>query len=506
MTMRRTRPLLELRHAAFRLGPRLVLTDSNWTLRRGEHWAIVGGTGAGKTLLCRALCGDLPLVRGTLDYHFPAPPRREPETAIAYVSAEQWSHDPVEGAPIRWFSLDRELSPLVRDQLSWRNVENINPFEVVRRRAADSARWQRRARRVIRWLDIEPLLPKPMLALSNGERRKVALARALLRAPRILILDDPFAGLDTRYRRHLRQLLARLITQRATTLLLVGAQPADWPRGLTHLLHMDRLRIAAQGPLAPLKRALRAAGALPAAMPTVPRHAAQSAALGTELIRLTDVAVRWNDTPLLEHVNWTVRAGESWALLGPNGSGKSTLLSYIIGDNPQVYANDVRVFGHARGSGESLWDIQRHIGWVSPELHAGFDGTLTGLATVMSGFFAATPFARKFTPRQHAAARDALRRLRLMRLADAPFAAQSTGEQRLLLLARALVTKPSLLILDEPCQGLDHAHRARLLAIVDQQIRRGTTVLFVTHRRDEIPPAIRRVLRLRHGRAVAGVL
>ncbi len=505
MTPRPGRPLLELRHAAFRLGQHRVLTASNWTLRQGEHWAIVGNTGAGKTLFCRALCGELPLVHGAGNYLFSAPPHREPTAAIAYVSAEQWSHDPVEGAPIRWFSLDRERSPLVRDQLTWRAVEDINPFAVVRRQAADRLRWQRHAPRVIRWLDIAPLLPRPMLALSNGERRKVALARALLRAPRILILDDPFAGLDVRYRRHLRQLLARLIAQRATTLLLVGAQPADWPRGLTHLLHIARCRLATQGPLAPTRRALESTGVF-AAPPAAPRRAARPApTLGTPLIRLRDVSVRWNDTPLLDHVNWTVRAGESWALLGPNGSGKSTLLSYIIGDNPQVFANDVCIFGQQRGSGESVWDIQRHIGWVSPELHAGWDGTQTGLATVLSGFTAATPFAGRPTPRQRATAQAWLRRLRLTRLADLAFATLSAGEQRLLLLARALVTAPRLLILDEPGQGLDPAHRARLPTIVDRQIRRGTTVLFVTHRPDEIPPAIRHVLRLRRGRAVASV-
>lgn len=496
------RPILELRQATFRLDERLVFRRSDWTLRRGEHWAVTGPTGSGKTVFCRALCGEHPLAHGALDYRFPPPPNREPEAAIEYLSAEQWTYDPAEGAPARWFSLDREQSPRVADQLSWKAVEQINPFEVVRRYPAEAARWNRHARRIIRWLDIAPLLSKPLLALSNGEHRKVALARALMRAPRILILDDPFAGLDVCYRRHLRDLLAALIRRRAITLLLVGAEPVDWPRGLTHRLHIDNFRIAGQDLLARLRDK-----PAPAATPPHPdRPPHRSPKPGPELVRFRNVQVQWGDTLVLHGVDWTVRAGESWAIVGPNGSGKSTLLSFILGDNPQVFANDVRLFGRARGSGESVWDVKRHFGCVSPEFHYAFDPALTGLETVLTGFFDAATLCEPPSPRQRALAHRWLRKLRLLPLAGRPFGRMSTGEQRLLLLARALVKSPRLLILDEPCQGLDPAHRAAFVAEVDRRIRQGATVLYVTHRRDEIPPSIRRILRLKNGRARAGVL
>lgn len=495
-------PLLELRQATFRLDDRLVFRNSDWLLRRGEHWAVTGPTGSGKTVFCRALCGEHPLVHGALDYRFPPPPNREPEAAIGYLSAEHWTYDPAEGAPARWFSLDREQSPRVADQLSWKAVEQINPFEVVRRRPAEVARWNHHARRIIRWLDIAPLLSKPLLALSNGEHRKVALARALMRAPRILILDDPFAGLDVCYRRHLRNLLAALIRRRAATLILVGAEPADWPRGLTHCLHIENFRIAGQGPLTRHPCGPKSAPAASRARRPAPRPAA----VGPEMVRFRNVQVQWGDTPVLHGVDWTVHAGESWAIVGPNGSGKSTLLSFILGDNPQVFANDVRLFGQTRGSGESVWDVKRHFGCVSPEFHYAFDPALTGLETVLTGFFDAAALCETPTPRQRVLARRWLRKLRLLPLADRPFGRLSTGEQRLLLLARALVKSPRLLILDEPCQGLDPAHRAAFVTEVDRRIRQGATVLYVTHRHDEIPPAIRRILRLKNGRARTGVL
>ena len=503
-------PLLALRRATFRLDDRLVFPRTDWVLRRGEHWALVGPTGAGKTVLCRALANELPLVHGFLDYRFRPAPNREPESGIEYLAAEHWNFDPVAGIPARWFSLDQELSPRVADSLAWNAVENIIPFEIVRRRRAEIARWERRARRIVRWLDIAPLLSKSLLALSNGEHRKIALARALMRAPRILILDDPFAGLDLQFRRHLRDLLATLIRRRATTLLLVGAEPADWPPGLTHLMHIAHFRIVNQGPLRHLRRdpgvarLLRESLPAPAKARSARAPARRKTAPGPELVRFRNVQVRWDKVRILEHVNWTVRAGESWAIVGPNGSGKSTLLSFILGDNPQVFANDVRVFGRPRGTGESVWAVKRRLGWVSPEFQAGFDPALTGLETVLSGFYDAATLCERPSSRRRAAARGWLRRLRLGSLAGRPFGRLSAGEQRLLLLARALVKSPRLLILDEPCQGLDRAHRVAFIAEVDRQIRQGVTVLYVTHRRAEIPPSIHRILRLGSGRARAG--
>jgi molybdate transport system ATP-binding protein len=224
-----------------------------------------------------------------------------------------------------------------------------------------------------------------------------------------------------------------------------------------------------------------------------PQHSATQ-----ELVRLRHVTVRYGDTVILRDINWTICAGESWALLGPNGSGKTTLLSLILGDHPQVYTNDVTVFGRQRGSGESLWDIRKHIGSVSPELHLHFNDAATCFEVVASGFHDSIGLFQPPSARQRTAARRGLARFRLLEFADRPLFSLSAGLQRMVLLARALVKNPRLLILDEPCQGLDAAHRTLFVQTVDALVRASAvTVIYVTQRQDEIPPSVKRVLRLR---------
>jgi molybdate transport system ATP-binding protein len=206
------------------------------------------------------------------------------------------------------------------------------------------------------------------------------------------------------------------------------------------------------------------------------------------------ITIRYGDAVILRGINWTVRAGQSWALLGPNGSGKTTLLSLILGDNPQVYTNDVTVFGRPRGSGESVWEIKKHIGWVSPELHLHFNDSATCFEVVASGFYDTVGLFQTASARQRAVARRWLARFRLLEFAPRPLFSLSAGLQRMVLLARAMVKNPRLLILDEPCQGLDSAHRAFFVRAVDTLIRAGAvTAIYVTHRPDEIPPSILRV-------------
>jgi molybdate transport system ATP-binding protein len=214
----------------------------------------------------------------------------------------------------------------------------------------------------------------------------------------------------------------------------------------------------------------------------------------SELVRMRRITVRYGNAVILRDINWSIHAGGSWALLGPNGSGKTTLLSLILGDNPQVYTNDATVFGRPRGSGESVWEIKKHIGWVSPELHLHFDDSATCFEVVASGFHDTVGLFQPASARQRAVARRWLARFQLLEFAHRPLFSLSAGLQRTVLLARALVKNPRLLILDEPCQGLDSAHRALFVQAVDALIRAQTvTAIYVTHRPDEILPSIRRV-------------
>ena len=489
-------PLVELAGASLRVGERLLFRNTHWVFRRGEQWALVGPNGSGKTLFASALAGAVPVVGGEF---------RLPDGAVEHMSFEQQKFIAGDApAAARWFSIEEEAAPSLREFLSQDRVEDINPFEVVRRPRAAARAFAQHQRRVVRLLGIAPLLRQPLPSVSNGEMRKVLLARALLRRPQLLILDDPFAGLDERFRRQLKETLEKLITRRAVHLLLIAAHPDELPRGISHWLRVDRCRVVEQGRFTKRRgRESLTAGHAPR-LQRLPRPRTTVSQTGRraepELVRLTNVTVRYGDRTILENIDWVVHRGESWALLGPNGSGKSTLLSLIIGDNPQAYANDVRVFGRRRGDGESVWALKRRIGWVSPELHLHFPEAQTRLEAVLSGFDDATGCYRRATGRQRKIARRWLGSFGLAGCAGRSFGSLSAGLQRMTLLARALVKRPDLLVLDEPCQGLDAAHRVRFIRTIEALLRQ-TTAIYVTHRLDEIPAGIDRVLQLSGGTA-----
>jgi molybdate transport system ATP-binding protein len=213
------------------------------------------------------------------------------------------------------------------------------------------------------------------------------------------------------------------------------------------------------------------------------------------------VQVTYDARPILDDVSWTVRAGERWALVGPNGSGKTTLLSLICGDHPQAYSNDVRLFGQQRGSGESIWDIKRRIGLVSPELHLYYSEPLTAAQTAATGLFDVLAY-RPTTPEQDKTIEELFDYFQIAELAKRPFARLSTGEQRLVLLVRALVKAPPVLILDEPFQGLDGHAISRARILLDQRLRPDQTLIFVSHVPKEIPESVNRRICLMEGRVV----
>jgi len=243
-------PFLSLRDGAFRLGDRMVFENSSWVFHRHEHWAIIGANGSGKSLLADALRGRLPLVQGELRYHFQPPLGLSPEEAISHISFEDRKAD-VHDAVVqsRWNSLEEETALLVRDFLSYERVMEINPFEVTRRHDRARPRFDRRMRRAVALLQVAPLLDRRLISLSNGERQRMQLARALSHPMRLLILDEPFAGLDAATRTRFHALLERLMDTPLRVLLIV-TRVEDLPRHITHLLCVARCRVVAAGPRA----------------------------------------------------------------------------------------------------------------------------------------------------------------------------------------------------------------------------------------------------------------
>jgi molybdate transport system ATP-binding protein len=210
------------------------------------------------------------------------------------------------------------------------------------------------------------------------------------------------------------------------------------------------------------------------------------------------VRVRFGDVTILDGLDWTVRRGENWAVVGPNGAGKTTLLNLITGDNLQGYANEISLFGVPKGSGESLWDIREKIGVVSSELQVRYRKGIQVRDVVASGLFDSIGLFRRLSEGDRRLVEDWMDLLGILPMAERPFDGLSYGERRMALIARAMVKSPLLLILDEPCQGLDRANRRRMLKLIDRiGSSTGTRIIYVSHYEEEIPSCINRVLRLR---------
>lgn len=499
--------LLVLDNITVRWNGRAAFPRTRWTWRRGEQWAVLGPNGSGKSLLALALRDKAPLQCGEIHWHFDGiEADTVPEQSIALLSPQtqrDLAATETSFYQSRWHSGIGEGKRTVAQFLSQASVEDRNPFEVGGCQG-DQRRFRESRRRFSRWLGIEKLFARRLAALSNGEQRKVILVHTLLRSPRLLILDDPFGGLDKSTRACLQRVIQRLMRNGLPVLLLAN-RPDELPPDTTHLLLVRNQRIIAQGARHtvlkhPLARELElsATSSSFSSSSSKNRTAKNFAA---PLVELNHLTVRLGGKHILDDVSWTMRQGENWALLGPNGSGKTTLLSLIQGDNPQAYALDLRLFGVRPETTATLWNLRQKIGWLLPELHLHYPTGWACLDVVCSGFHNQIGHYEPCTSRQQSAARGWLRRLGLARHAEQSFGELSLGDQRLILLARALVKKPKLLILDEPCQGLDIRHRQSLLDAVDRIIAETrANLIFVTHHTREMPACIRHVLELRDGR------
>jgi molybdate transport system ATP-binding protein len=483
-------PLVEFADAAIRLRDRRVIQKLTWAIRPGENWAVIGPNGAGKSSLARALTGELAAVAGRLNRGIPAGEavcvgfesgRRLLEREVLQAEADHFAGRIQGGTPAgREIGADPANPPANESQRSGNRGVGGNA-EALRR------------------LGMADRLDRPVDRLSTGELRKLLILRALSRNPRLLVLDEPFDGLDADSRQALGAFLEVRLAA-GVQMVLVTHRAEELLPGITHVLALREGRMAAAGPRNDLPPGLQSWIAAEAPDPIngrpIPKAPNPPPPPPSVLVEMAGVAVRYGDTPIFSGLNWRVLPGEHWAVSGPNGAGKTTLLRLIAGDHPQGYANSIRLFGRRRGTGESIWDIRRRVGIVSGDLQLRYRRPLTVRETVLSGFFDSVGLFRRATVEQDATAAEWLRLLDLQDYADRRFDRLSCGEQRMVLIARSAVKRPWLLILDEPCQGLDPENRARVLALADRIGNHGgTTLLLVSHHEEERPPCVRHRLR-----------
>ena len=463
-------------------------------LNDGEQLAIVGPNGAGKSLLVDLLTGKLPLLPGFPTYDFRPSARSMAYDNIKYIAFRDTygSADANYYYQQRWNQTEQDDVPLVRELLGGHTNDEVR-------------------NRLFRLFGLEPLLDKKIILLSSGELRKFQLTKALLTSPRILIMDNPFIGLDATTRQMLSQLMEELTQQLPLQIVLVLSMMEDVPTFITHVVPVDSMRVGEKTERGKYLEKFAAADAVrrkedeteyvttDALVAAVPYQGTNFS--GSEVVKLNKVSIRYDDRTILSELDWLVQRGEKWALSGDNGSGKSTLLSLICADNPQSYACDISLFGRRRGTGESIWEIKQHIGYVSPEMHRAYLKNLPTIEIVASGLHDSIGLYVRPKPEELEQCMRWMEIFGIGALKERPFLQLSSGEQRLALLARAFVRDPELLILDEPLHGLDTYNRRRVKRIIEAFCRReDKTLIMVTHYANELRSSITHRIHLKKPR------
>ena len=469
----------------------------NLTLNNGEHWAIIGSNGSGKSLLVGMLNGQYPLFKSEVTYNFAPALSNKVYKNITYLTFRD-SYGESDGDYYyqqRWNSQDRELIPTVKDLLP----ENSN-LEL-----KDN---------IYQIFGIEDILDKEIILLSSGELRKFQLTKALLNTPRVIIIDNPFIGLDVNTREQLSKLLNKLSGIKNLQIVLVLSKYEEIPQFITHVIELKNKKCSPKIELNTLLNREKEASlnyhadtflsspiniTLPCNLPSNPklgtiRHSKldlESQNRNKNIVHLNNVTIKYGEHTILKNLNWEIKIGEKWALSGENGAGKSTLLSLICADNPQGYACNISLFGRKRGSGESIWDIKKRIGYVSPEMHRAYLQYVPAIEIVCSGLFDTIGLYTKANEKEVGVALEWMRVFGIEELKDKNFMHLSSGEQRLILLARAFVKDPELLILDEPLHGLDKENSKLALNIIETFCSNANkTLIMVTHYKEELPSCI----------------
>lgn len=462
----------------------------DFVLDEGEHIAIVGRNGAGKSTLIDMITGRHPVFPDMVRYAFD-----EPHNNLKHISFRDTyggDNDKTYFLQQRWNQMEiDEETPTVGSKLE-------EAFQLAGDDTPERRALQQHIYDIFR---LGPLLDKYIILLSSGELRKYKLAASLFTKPKVLIMENPFIGLDAETRDQLKELLGMLAREQGLQIILVLAKTDEIPDFITHIVEVKDMCVK-----------MKVVNSLQCIVDSYDYQSSveQSSAeengmqanhnyqlytinytLSNEVIRFNHVTIRYGERTILKDLNWTVKRGEHWALSGQNGSGKSTLLSLVCADNPQGYACDISLFGHRRGSGESIWDIKRHIGYVSPEMHRSYKQNIPAIQIVASGLKDTVGLYVNANEKEKEQCRKWLRRLGIAHLEDRKFMEMSSGEQRLVLLARAFVKEPDLLILDEPLHGLDDENRRMVKDLVDEYCQNpDVTLIYVTHYQEELPHSI----------------
>lgn len=513
-----SRNFITLKNCRIEDSKSVKLENINWTFNTGEAWLVIGANGSGKANFLKALAGELKIIpdskfADSLYSNFFEQNIEivSLEKAASLIEEERQNDESefVEGG----VDIGRTGRIFLAETICKRKLKRGEPLpdEALRLETFPQ----------IKLCGIEKILDRGLKYMSTGEIRRTLLARSLLSGKKLLILSDPFAGLDAESRKILLEFFNTVANKQLKDddysdfprIILGMERYHEIPAAINNVLEFSENKISFCGSKNDYEKILQNRNQQnektrqkdrqefensveKIKQETFVLHTVQENQKET-LVEMNNVNVGWGDNRVLIDLNWKLNQGEHWLIRGPNGSGKTTFLELITGDNMQVFSNDIKLFGKRRGSGETIWDIKRKLGIVSYRLHVEYRmvGSTTLENVIISGFRDSIGLYEAATDVEKDAAKKWLSLGGFENREKESFSSISYGEQRAILILRAAVKCPPILILDEPCHGLDENYRQKILDLIEIIAQSGTTTLLhVTHDPSEVLPCEKNIL------------
>jgi molybdate transport system ATP-binding protein len=485
--------LIEINYAKVLQGGTQIFENLNFSWEKGQHWAIIGNSGKELTSFLETLRGNAVISYGNVIRPY----------SHSYLLQKSLNGE------VHSF---RDLIAFVSQKYELKNRSNQQNFYFQQRFNASESEETSTVREYLKqvipkvpgpWsiektsdlLNLNHLLDQSLLKLSNGETRRLVLALGLMRQPSIFLLDRPMTGLDAETRSEFGTILKGMIQSGIHVVLTTS--PEEIPEEITHVAKLNGKGIAQTWTRSSFPYQDHTSTQLNWDWELLKKLISGKPSSIETLISLKEVNIRYGEKQILKNLTWEIKAGDRWLLRGANGTGKSTMISLLIGENPQAYAQNIWLFGRKRGSGESIWEVKKPIGFVAPELSRYFPANQTVKKVILSGLFDTMGLFKKVTLDQEAKAENWMKLFELESFSNHPITRITLENQRWTLLARALIKSPELLILDEASQGMDEFQRELFKKTIQKICELGTvTLIYVSHYQEDIPDAVTQIFTL----------
>ncbi|OUU78776.1 MAG: hypothetical protein CBC38_06585 [Gammaproteobacteria bacterium TMED78] len=454
------KPIIELKNVDVEIKNNTILKSINWELNTNDHWAIIGANGSGKSTLLRLLAGILwpKPGSGIRKYNFHGTAQTDAVEALKKISVV--SHELQDSyTKLGWgfTAIDIVLSGIKKTNVPRLDSE---PADLIR------------ARSYLRTLGLAKLGEKSFLKLSRGQQRRVLIARSLAFKPMVLILDEPLAGLDKEARESLINTI-ELISSKILTICSFH-KAEGLPVNTNNLLYLSDGRIIKKEKVNIIKNKY---GKLE--KKSLQNHDPPSNIDKDIMIDIHNASIWFDKSRILSKINWKIYKNQHWQITGPNGSGKSTLIRLLHGQIRPAKGGYIKFLGFTKP--ENVWSLRKKISWVSPELQANYNYKANVFECIGSGFDSSIGLIRKLNDHEIEIIENLMDIFKLESLKLRDVKSLSYGQFRRVLIARAIVHKPKILLLDEPWEGLDPENHNLINKILNEIIDSGTQLICATH-------------------------